>query len=380
MAVAAVVREPLVGFEAALWRALAVFRGLALGHAVVAYALRADDYDHPLGGWLVLAAMAAWTVTVSLLLRLPAGRSRPVLALDLALAMSAVAATRLVDDPARIEAGAPTLPLAWAAAPVLAWAARGGWRAGVAAASGVAAADIVHRGGAGEQTVNNIVLLLLAGAVVGYVVTLGRRGEQALGAALTVEAATRERERLARDIHDGVLQVLALVGRRGREIGGDAHLLGELAADQERRLRSLVQTAPLPPTTSEVDLRAQLDRFAGATVTVAAPATPVLLAADRAGELVAAVGAALDNVVVHAGEGARAWVLVEDEGADVVVSVRDDGAGIAAGRIEAARTEGRLGLAASVEGRVRDLGGSVRVTSVPGQGTEVELRAPRLSP
>ena len=37
-----------------------------------------------------------------------------------------------------------------------------------------------------------------------------------------LEAATRERERLARGIHDSVLQVLALVQRRGAELGGEA--------------------------------------------------------------------------------------------------------------------------------------------------------------
>ncbi len=39
---------------------------------------------------------------------------------------------------------------------------------------------------------------------------------------IEVEAASRERERLARDIHDPVLQVLAMVQRRGAEAGGAA--------------------------------------------------------------------------------------------------------------------------------------------------------------
>ncbi len=34
-------------------------------------------------------------------------------------------------------------------------------------------------------------------------------------------AAAEERARLARVVHDGVLQVLALVQRRGHELGGD---------------------------------------------------------------------------------------------------------------------------------------------------------------
>ena len=58
--------------------------------------------------------------------------------------------------------------------------------------------------------------------------------------ATEVEAASRERERLARDIHDSVLQVLALVQRRGAEAGGAAAELGRLAGQQEAALRALM--------------------------------------------------------------------------------------------------------------------------------------------
>ena len=60
--------------DTAVWRALAVFRALGLAYAVVVYLLRHDEYRHPVGGWLVMAAMALWTVVVSLLYRTPAGR------------------------------------------------------------------------------------------------------------------------------------------------------------------------------------------------------------------------------------------------------------------------------------------------------------------
>src|SRR5207302_1165142 len=38
---------------------------------------------------------------------------------------------------------------------------------------------------------------------------------------------------------------------------------------------------------------------------------------------------------------------------------------------------GRLGASQAICGRLRDLGGSARVTSTPGTGTEVRLRLPR---
>uniref|UniRef100_UPI000B01E650 ATP-binding protein n=1 Tax=Streptomyces hirsutus TaxID=35620 RepID=UPI000B01E650 len=91
----------------------------------------------------------------------------------------------------------------------------------------------------------------------------------------------------------------------------------------------------------------------------------------------ARVGAALDNVREHAGPDARAWILVEDEPDEVIVTVRDDGPGIPEGRLAQAEGEGRLGVALSIRGRLRDLGGSAELISVPGQGTEVELKAPK---
>lgn len=362
--------------ETAVWRALAVFRGLGLAYALVVYLIRHDQYRHPVGGWFVLAAMAAWTVVTALAFRSPGRRRWPLLGLDLAVAMAAVVAARFLDDPARIAHGAQTLPVVWAAAPVLAFAIRGGWPGGVAAAAAVSVADLLHRGAFTASTANNMVLLFLAGAVVGYVVSLARRGEAALAGALAVEAASRERERLSRDIHDGVLQVLALVGRRGASAGGTAAEIGRLAAEQERALRSLMTSAPEAPTGSAVDLRGLLATYASSTVTVSTPGTAVLVGHARAREVAAAVGAALANVTAHAGPAARAWVLLEDDGEELVVSVRDDGVGFDADRLAAAEAAGRLGVSGSIRGRLHDLGGSAAVTS-SGQGTEVELRLPR---
>ncbi|WP_344081656.1 ATP-binding protein [Luedemannella helvata] len=76
---------------------------------------------------------------------------------------------------------------------------------------------------------------------------------------------------------------------------------------------------------------------------------------------------------------ARAFVLIEDEPGEVTVTVRDDGAGMAHGRLDEAAGDGRLGVARSIRGRVRDLGGAVTITSAPGDGTEVEIRIPRQS-
>jgi signal transduction histidine kinase len=177
-----------------------------------------------------------------------------------------------------------------------------------------------------------------------------------------------------------VLQVLADVRRRARQLGGEAAAIADLAGEQEVRLRTLVATAPAPAgagAAGVADLTAELAALAAPDVVVTGPGQPVLLPPAAAHALRGAVRAALDNVRRHAGEHAKAWVLLEDEPDRVLVTVRDDGVGIAPGRLDEAAREGRLGVQASVRGRLADVGGTVAVHSAPGQGTEVELVLPK---
>jgi signal transduction histidine kinase len=355
--------------DTALWRALAVYRLAALLYAAVSMAVYTDTYERPALGWAVLAGMTAWTAAAAYLYSDPRRRGRPLLLADLVLTVSALMSSVLVLDPDQIASGDPTLTVSWAATPVIAWAVHAGWRGGAVAAAVVGGAAVAERGGDPSQaTVNSLVLLLLVGTVVGYVVALARRAETAYAQAVQLQAATAERERLSRSVHDGVLQALALVSRRSSDPS-----LAALAAEQETALRRLVAGPAVAVPVGEADLRALLP--GGADVHLAAPATPVLLPAAVAHELAAAACAAVDNARLHGG--GEAWLLVEDEPDAVTVSVRDDGPGIPPGRLEQAVRDGRLGVAQSIRGRVEDLGGTVCVESTPGQGTEVELRVPR---
>lgn len=111
----------------------------------------------------------------------------------------------------------------------------------------MAAANIVvHGGDPTRDTLHNVLLVWVASIAIGYVVEVARASEATLARALEIEAATRERERLARDIHDGVLQVLAMVQRRGTELGGEAADLGRMAGEQEVALRTLVSSGLVP--------------------------------------------------------------------------------------------------------------------------------------
>lgn len=354
---------------------MAVYRIGSLGYAA-ALALLAGGYDRPAVSWLVIGVMAVWTAGATYAYaRLP---GRPLLAADLLVTMGCLLASPYAQG-AR-PPGTMPLTATWVAAPVLAWAVYGGRRAGAVAAVLMSAADLWLRGFDEGVPVNGAVLMLLAGVVVGHVARLARQAEARMQRAVEMEAAGRERERLARDIHDSVLQVLALVRRRGLEIGGEAAELGRLAGEQEVKLRELIRSEPAErgpgDAEGDADLGALLRRYASSTVTVATPATPLPLPAATARELVAAVGAALDNVTRHCGEHARAWILADADDDAVTVTVRDDGPGIPPGRLAEAEAEGRLGVSRSIRGRVADLGGTVTVTSTPGQGTEIELSVP----
>ncbi|MDQ1686165.1 MAG: hypothetical protein QOC82_2902 [Frankiaceae bacterium] len=360
------------------WRVVATYRALALTYVVAAAAAGVPPYRHPVAGGAVLAVLVAWTVVVSAVSWRGARLPLALVGVDVATAVVAVLLTPLAVAHSDIARGAATLPGPWAAAPVLAAGVARGPAGGVLAGLLVAGADVIERGGAPANTVYGGLLLLVAGGMAGYVVRLAERAEVATAAAARIEAAAAERSRLARDIHDSVLQVLALVARRGADLGGEAAELGRLAGEQEVALRSLVAT-PLPGAEAdgEVDLRALLEPLATARLTISSPATPVPLTRPVAEEVSAAVRVALANVEEHAGPAAQAWLLLEDDGDTVTVSVRDDGAGFAATRLDEAARAGRLGIAQSIVGRMQSIGGSAVVDSTPGFGTEVELRVPR---
>ena len=361
-----------------MWRAVGIFRILTLGYAAVLIIRNHHSYAHPAAGFAALAVMTAWTAVTVAAYATPRGRTPWLISADVAVAALLILSTRLIDTASHIDAGAPTIPVSWVAASVLACAVAGGPVSGLAGAVVIAAADLAEREALPQSTFNGTVLVLIAGGVVGYFVRLGLRAEAALDRAARHEAAIAERERIARGIHDSVLQVLALVSARGRDLGGEAAELARLAGEQESALRSLVSgKSTIRPADGLLDLGRLLEPLGGARVTVSCPVGAVLLADEPARVLAGATGAALDNVCRHAGADARAWVLIEDDGAAVTVSIRDDGRGFTEGRLAEAAAAGRLGVAQSIVGRLRDVGGKACLTSSPGQGTEVELRVPR---
>src|SRR6266511_6446344 len=238
---------------------------------------------------------------------------------------------------------------------------------------------------------NGVVNFLLAGGAAGVVSRHLDRSQVQLRS--VIDQAIRERERaarlaeresLGRAIHDSVLQTLALVHKRGVELGRAASVpgtdvlkLADMAGDQERALRALILREPEEPPIGTASLRDALEEagrvISAVSVTVSAVG-PIWLPRREIEEIGAAVRQALENVVEH-DEAHRADVFAEIDNAWVIVSVRDDGQGFVYNE-QRLQAEGKAGMLKSMKGRIEELGGRMRVLSAPGVGTEVEFRIP----
>lgn len=370
--------EPVI--VEAFSRGLDWFRPAAALYAGVLVWRRYDTMARP---WVAFTTIAV-LMGFSLLLLAFRRRTTWLLAVEVALAVGGIFATLLADHPEDVAAGTLTLPTMWAAGCVAGAAVLHGRWGGLAVAAIISVADLVEIGTPNGGTWHNILLLFMLGGLIGLAVDLAREGLHRYELVLAEQERLRERERLARVVHDGVLQTLAFIHRRGGEIGGEGAELGALAADQERTLRRLVSQDVVGPRLAASvegelrrDLRVLLGAHEGERVSVSLPGGPVPLERTRAEELDAAVVAALDNVTRHAGDDARAWLLLEDHGETVTVTVRDNGVGDEPTHLLSAAARGRLGVSQSIMGRVRDLGGTADVITRPGAGCRVVITVPR---
>jgi signal transduction histidine kinase len=372
-----------------LFRILAVLRIVVLVYALAVNLGRVDELARPglAGGALV--AMVVWTGLADTFYQLR--RHRPVwfFVTDVAVAIGFMLLTLATHSAAMRDAGESSLPTLWVAGSVLAVAVGLGWWQGLLAAVFVSVVDVAIQVQTTANTWANIFLLLMAGAAVGFMSTTLCRSAEARAAAEHLQAALEERARLSRVVHDGVLQLLAMLQRQAREgdiPAADLAELARMAAEQELSLRSLIQydaraaSQAAAVTTSGVEVETELVHALEQVVgghSLSVPGGPVTLPSAVVTEVVAAVSECLANVVRHVGQDARAWVLVEALDDEVVVTVRDEGPGIAADRLAEAAAQGRMGVSGSILGRLRDLGGHAELTTGPTIGTEWELHVPR---
>jgi signal transduction histidine kinase len=366
---------PAMTVEDRMFRWLAVVRLIVLLNALVLVGYRFDNVQRPVAAVACAAVMLAWTVISIWAYLEPARRRPPLLLVDLAVALALIALSPVVKG-AGFNA---TIPGFWVIGALLAWAVHWRWVGGLVAGLALSVVDLSVRQDVAQANVANAFLLVLGGTIIGFLVESFQLMAAERDRAQRLAAAAEERARLARAVHDGVLQVLALVQRRGAELGGEAAELGRLAGEQEAALRTLIRAQDAVvsgPNEAMVDLAAALSALGTRPgVHVATPGSAVEVPRVTGDELVGAVGACLDNVARHVGTGAPAWVLLEAWPDRVEVSVRDEGPGIPEGRLRLAEAEGRLGVTESIQGRLRGLGGTATLHTGQG-GTEWELVAP----
>ncbi len=364
------------------FRVLVMVRYALLAITVAANLVRLPQARMPALVLVVLAAMIALTVVVHLLLRRRRPCPRPALWADLVLTAGLTLLSLPALDP--VPEPAAYLPVTgfWLLTSPLLLAAAYGCRGGALSSTILAIVVFALRPGADPVTWGMPLTMIVVTTGIGWMVdqmhqSTGERERFQLAA-----AAMSERQRLNRIVHDGVLQVLAMVARDGRSLGPRGALLGEQALQAEHQLRSLLQDFDIDPERAQrTDMTHRnfssiLDRHASGRVTVSTPADPILLEGARARELDAAITEALTNVAKHAGPQARAWVLLETEDNDVLVSIRDNGVGGDPRAFEDAMRNGRLGMKHSIYGRIRDLGGVATLHTAPGRGVEWEFRVP----
>jgi signal transduction histidine kinase len=215
-------------------------------------------------------------------------------------------------------------------------------------------------------------LLAVIVTVVGLALVTGpwwMRMMTQLSAERAERIRSQERADIAARVHDSVLQTLALIQRNAES----PREVARLARGQERTLRSLLygDRAALGQFGDELrSVAAQVEDDYAVSVDVVVVGDAAL-DADLAA-LAAATKEALVNAAKHSGVAAVS-LYAEVEADQISVFVKDRGVGFEMDAI----AEDRQGVRGSIINRVERHGGTVRVTSAAGGGTEVELRMSR---
>jgi len=205
-----------------------------------------------------------------------------------------------------------------------------------------------------------------------------------------IAALENERAYLARELHDQIGQVLTAVkisvqalGRHLMEPAHRARLEDSIQAidtgiGQVRRLSLNLRPPQLDALGLEAALRAHLQRQAeagGFAAHFTAARLPEALDPDVQTACFRIAQEALTNILRHA-RARTVWVELDADAGALTLLVRDDGVGfdlsVAARR---AVTGESLGLV-SMEERAALAGGSLRVASAPGAGTELRAAFP----
>ncbi len=259
-------------------------------------------------------------------------------------------------------------PISWLA--VLAYG--GGLRWAVAGSLVLAAQQAVlllQSGRSAVAAVGSIVFIIYA-VIFGWLFEVIRRSDRDRRVAVAELTAEREenarkleRLELANRLHDSALQTLQIID----DDADDAERVRTLARRQSRELRSLVEgyatgkgglfKARLVSAANDIE---ELFKVEISTVV-----RIDLVLDDSLQALVDATREAMTNAAKYSGvDRIDVYAAIEEDEARVYV--RDSGEGF-----DPAATEMGHGIERSIRGRLESVGGSTRITTSPGRGTEV---------
>ncbi|MFE7510378.1 PspC domain-containing protein [Streptomyces sp. NPDC057540] len=191
----------------------------------------------------------------------------------------------------------------------------------------------------------------------------------------TLRIRAQERAEVAAHVHDSVLHTLTLIQRNA----DDAGEVRRLARAQERELRNWLYKPEGTGREEEPETLAEAVKRAAAEVEDkhGVPLEVVVVGDCPLDEKLAAqmqaAREAMVNAAKYGGEGGAVQVYAEVEGRTVFVSVRDRGPGFDPDAVP----EDRMGVRESIIGRMQRYGGTARLRSPQGGGTEVELEMER---
>lgn len=217
------------------------------------------------------------------------------------------------------------------------------------------------------------------------------RAQVTLRDAVTTAAATEERTKVARELHDNLAKSLQGIAMTATALPLQLERHPDRAAESALSIREMAATAVHQVRGVMVDLRAKTSHgtLSEATTQVAlgwaarSGRNPRLVIDDvdtaeeaMRYELLSVLGESLDNVHRHAGPCEVSVELHEDHGF-LALTVRDTGSGFDADTLRAAQAAGHHGVDGMQE-RMARVGGWCSVTGDPGRGTLVECRVPVL--
>jgi signal transduction histidine kinase len=205
-------------------------------------------------------------------------------------------------------------------------------------------------------------------------------------------AALEERERIAREMHDSLAQVLSYVNTKtqavrqllatGQEAQAETYLkeLEEVAQDTYVDVREAIlglRSTGLLQKGMGSTLKEYIFRFSQlsnikAELEMEDGGVSSLPTAIEF-QVIRIIQEALTNVRKHA-RASHAWVRISANGDQVNIIIEDDGRGFNTSKIRRGEWP-QFGLQTMRE-RAESVGGTLDITSTPGKGTEVKLRVP----